>query len=194
MDICLLIALLLIPFSSFLERGEETEKERQKHQCVVASRAPPAGDVACNPGMCPDWGSNWRPFGLQAGLTPLSHSSQGGAVIKGSQASPRLQAVSSNRTGLHSDSARGTTETFQSTGCKERIPEAPREEQDAAGTGHGSNQTLKPWLQGARRTGSPRGLPASRPLQVSVGCSLLGALRREVTSPEAPPFLRPVFL
>ena len=28
---------------------------------------PPTGDLACNPGMCPDWESNWRPFGSQAG-------------------------------------------------------------------------------------------------------------------------------
>ena len=24
------------------------------------------GDLACNPGMCPDWESNWKPFGSQA--------------------------------------------------------------------------------------------------------------------------------
>ena len=32
-----------------------------------ASHAPPAGDLTHNPGMCPDWESNWRLFGLQAG-------------------------------------------------------------------------------------------------------------------------------
>ena len=26
----------------------------------------PTGDLACNLGTCPDWESNWRPFGLQA--------------------------------------------------------------------------------------------------------------------------------
>ena len=51
----------------FLERGEGRQKERQKHQCVVASHSPHTGDLACNPGMCPDWASNQRPFGLQAG-------------------------------------------------------------------------------------------------------------------------------
>ena len=30
--------------------------------CLCAS----SGDPACNPGMCPDWESNWQPFGLQA--------------------------------------------------------------------------------------------------------------------------------
>ena len=38
----------------FLERGRKGEK----HQCVVASHTPPNGDLACNPGMCPDWESN----------------------------------------------------------------------------------------------------------------------------------------
>ena len=27
---------------------------------------PPTGDLAHNPGMCPDWELNQRPFGLQA--------------------------------------------------------------------------------------------------------------------------------
>ena len=29
------------------------------------SHTPPTGDLACNPGMCPDWESNWQPFDLQ---------------------------------------------------------------------------------------------------------------------------------
>ena len=33
----------------FLERGEG--RERGKHQCVVASHAPPTGDPAYNPGI-----------------------------------------------------------------------------------------------------------------------------------------------
>ena len=49
----------------FLERGEG-EREGETHQYVVASRPPPSGDRACNPGMCPDWELNWRPFGSQA--------------------------------------------------------------------------------------------------------------------------------
>ena len=39
----------------FLERGREGEKEGEKCQCVVASRTPPTGDLAQNPGVCPDW-------------------------------------------------------------------------------------------------------------------------------------------
>ena len=51
-------------FTYFRERGREGERE--KHQHVVASSAPPTGDPARNPGMCPDWELNWRPFGSQA--------------------------------------------------------------------------------------------------------------------------------
>ena len=47
--------------------GREGEKEGEKHQCVVASHVPPTGDLARNPGMCPDWEPNQQPFGLQAG-------------------------------------------------------------------------------------------------------------------------------
>ena len=50
----------------FLERGEGREKEGEKHQWVVASHMPPTGDLACNPGMCPDWELNQRSFALQA--------------------------------------------------------------------------------------------------------------------------------
>ena len=38
----------------FLERGSEGEREGEKHQSVVASYTPPTGDLACNPGTCPD--------------------------------------------------------------------------------------------------------------------------------------------
>ena len=38
-------------FYLFLDRGEGREKE--KHQCVVASCTPPTGDLARNPGLCP---------------------------------------------------------------------------------------------------------------------------------------------
>ena len=65
------------------QRGREGEREGEKHQCVVASYTPPAGDLACNPGMYPDWELNWQPFGSQAstqstephqpGLTSVLH-------------------------------------------------------------------------------------------------------------------------
>ena len=63
----------------FRERGREGEREGEKDQCVVAFHVPPTGDLACNPGMCPDWELNLRPFGLQPVLSPLSYTSQSGA-------------------------------------------------------------------------------------------------------------------
>ena len=47
----------------FLERGEEREREGEKHQCVVASHTPPTGDQTYNPGTCPDWELNQQLFG-----------------------------------------------------------------------------------------------------------------------------------
>ena len=40
----------------FRQRGREGERGGEKHQCVVASHAPPTRDLAHNPGMCPDLG------------------------------------------------------------------------------------------------------------------------------------------
>ena len=61
---------ILFIFRQREEREKEVEKEAENEgegQCVVASRAPPTGDIACNPGMCPHWELIWRPLGLQAG-------------------------------------------------------------------------------------------------------------------------------
>ena len=51
----------------FRQRGWKGETKGEKHPCVVASHMPPTGDLARNPGMCPDWESNWWPFSSQAG-------------------------------------------------------------------------------------------------------------------------------
>ena len=44
------------------EKGREKERERninvQEIHQLVASHTPLTGDLACNPGMCPDWGLN----------------------------------------------------------------------------------------------------------------------------------------
>ena len=61
----------------FIERVREGERKGEKHQCVVASHMAPTGDLARNPGMCPDWESNQRPIGSQPVLNPLSRTSQG---------------------------------------------------------------------------------------------------------------------
>ena len=55
----------------FLDRGEGREKERERNIDVqevhqwVASCMLPTGDLAHNPGMCPDWEPNQQPFGSQ---------------------------------------------------------------------------------------------------------------------------------
>ena len=43
-----------------LERGEGKEKERERSIDVWLSltHVLPTGDLACNPGLCPDWESN----------------------------------------------------------------------------------------------------------------------------------------
>ena len=46
-------------FSLFLERGEGMEKERERNISVWFPPMLPTGDLARNPGMCPDWESNW---------------------------------------------------------------------------------------------------------------------------------------
>ena len=54
----------------------EGEREGEKHQCVVASHMPPNGDLAHNPGTCPDWKLNQDPFICRLAFNPLSHTSQ----------------------------------------------------------------------------------------------------------------------
>ena len=60
----------------FRERGREGEKEGEKHQCVVASRTSPTGDLDRNPGTCPDWESHWQRLGPQAGTQSTEPTSQ----------------------------------------------------------------------------------------------------------------------
>ena len=43
----------------FRQRGKEGKREGETHQCVVASCVSPTGELARNPGMCPDWELNW---------------------------------------------------------------------------------------------------------------------------------------
>ena len=49
-----------------LERGEGTKKGRETSMCSCLSHAA-CGDLAHNPGMCPDWELNLQPFVSQAG-------------------------------------------------------------------------------------------------------------------------------
>ena len=61
----------------FREQGREEEREGENHQCVVAPCTFPAGGLACNPGMCPDWESNHDPLVHRPMLNPLGYTSQG---------------------------------------------------------------------------------------------------------------------
>ena len=65
----------------FLERAEEKEKGRERNIYVWLPLVHPlTGDLACNPGMCPDWALNWRPFGLQA-RTQSTEPHQPGLIV-----------------------------------------------------------------------------------------------------------------
>ena len=61
--LCLSVWLDVVSFLRFYlfifrERGKEREREGEKCQCVVAFCVSPTGDLAHNPGMCPDWELN----------------------------------------------------------------------------------------------------------------------------------------
>ena len=49
---------------------------------MVVSPVSPTGDLAHNSGMCLDWELNWRRFGSQPTLNPLSYTSQVGNFLK----------------------------------------------------------------------------------------------------------------
>ena len=59
----------------------EGKRKGENYQCVVSSCAPPTGDLACNPSMCPDWESNRQPLALQAG-TQSTELHQPGLVLQ----------------------------------------------------------------------------------------------------------------
>ena len=60
--------VLFLRFYLFLERGEGREKESMYKRYIdwLPLTRPPTGDLVHNPGMCPDWESNQRRFGLKA--------------------------------------------------------------------------------------------------------------------------------
>ena len=60
----------------------EGEREEEKHQGVVAFHAPPTGDLAHSPGMCPDWELNQHHFGLQAHASSTELHQPGQICIK----------------------------------------------------------------------------------------------------------------
>ena len=53
--------------ASFREMGRDGEREGEECRCA-RDASTPDGDLACNPGMCPDWESNQQPFSSQASV------------------------------------------------------------------------------------------------------------------------------
>ena len=66
------------PFTFFFKKNPYfREREGETPKCM-RDHTSPTGDLACNPGMCPDWELNQQPFGhRRAALNPLGHTSQG---------------------------------------------------------------------------------------------------------------------
>ena len=67
---------------TFRERKMEGEREGEKHWCGGDNsdwlpHTPPTGDLACNPGRCPDWELNWWPIGSEAGTQPTESHQPG---------------------------------------------------------------------------------------------------------------------
>ena len=58
---------ILKDFIYFLGEGREKEREKNINVWLLLVCHPLTGDLTRNPGMCPDWELNQRPFGLQAG-------------------------------------------------------------------------------------------------------------------------------
>ena len=52
--------ILFLKIFIFRERGRKKERGEEKHECSVGRET--------NPGKCPDWESNLRPFGLQSSI------------------------------------------------------------------------------------------------------------------------------
>ena len=63
-------------FFYFRDEKGGRKKKGEKHQCVVAFCAPPTGELASNPGVCPDQ-NRTSDLVLRPALNPLSHTSQG---------------------------------------------------------------------------------------------------------------------
>ena len=83
--VCLLCFFILFKYFIYLllDRGEGREKKRERNidvrekRPLVASHTPPTGDLAHNPGMCPDWDLNWWLFGSRAGAQSTEPHQQG---------------------------------------------------------------------------------------------------------------------
>ena len=88
---CLFKKIVFIYF-----REGKCGREGEKHRCAVASHVPLIEGLACDPGTCPDWESNQRPFSSQAGTqsTEPHQSKPNLYFLTTSSFSPRSQLLS----------------------------------------------------------------------------------------------------
>ena len=70
-------SLLFIHLFIFRQRVRKGERKGEKHQCVVASHAPPTGDLACTQACALTGNRTSDPLVHKLALNPLSHISQG---------------------------------------------------------------------------------------------------------------------
>ena len=64
---CVLLSFKNTLFIYFRQRGREGERDGEKHHVWLPLVCPLLGtDLTRNPGMCPDWELNQRPFDSQA--------------------------------------------------------------------------------------------------------------------------------
>ena len=77
------LVFFFLRFYLFVGRGEgrETKVDVQEKHLSVAPRTHPTENLACNPGMCPDWESNWWPFSLQAGAQSTEPQQPGPILV-----------------------------------------------------------------------------------------------------------------
>ena len=72
-----MLVFLKILFIHFRQRGRETEREGEKHQCVVASQVPPTRDLPTTQACALTGNPTSNPLVRRLTLNPLSHTSQG---------------------------------------------------------------------------------------------------------------------
>ena len=68
----------------FRERGWKREEREGNINVWLPCTSAPTGDLALNPGMCPDWELNQRPFGSQASTQstePHQPGQEGGTLF-----------------------------------------------------------------------------------------------------------------
>ena len=105
----------------FLERGREGEREGEKQQCVVASRAPPTGSLAHNPDKCPDCELNRQPFGLQASTQSTEPHQAGSRVSFYTSGGRSAEPSRSPGTWARRDHGHGESEVSSTHGGSEPV-------------------------------------------------------------------------